>query len=115
MRREPDGAEVRSRSHGRPWAILCKNRIPRLFAYANACLRRQPPIGSESSQQPRRHVVIPRPSRELVEQAFGLTSAWLGEDVVIEDGVTEDGDFVAKEATLCETGPTSPIPSHSPG
>ena len=60
-----------------------------------------PPIGPESAQQPRRHVVVPRPSREHVEQAVGPGPARLGKDGVNEDGVTEDVDVVAKDARRC--------------
>ena len=78
-----------------------------------------PPIGSESAQQPRRNMAILRPSREPSREALGPGPARLGKDGVSEDGVTEDvvtedGDFIAKDARLCQTGPTSPLPSPSP-
>jgi hypothetical protein len=45
--------------------------------------------------------VVPRPSREHVEQAVGPGPARLGKDGVNEDGVIEDVDFVAKDARRC--------------
>jgi len=53
--------------------------------------------------RPGRHDVVLRPSLELAEQAIGLTSAWVGEDIVIENV-----EFVAKTVSPLPAQPTSP-------
>jgi hypothetical protein len=53
---------------------------------------------------PGRYDIVLRPSLEHAEEAIGLTSVWLGEDIVIEDIVIEDIEFSAGET------PAPPLP-----
>ena len=52
---------------------------------AKASATNSHPVVTPPPLNPGRYDIFLRPSLELAEETIGLTSVWLGEDIVIED------------------------------